>query len=59
MECREVAEIFFPETSPVLVERDDLRGFPCALFDDPPGLEFADGDLELDSLGRGRASSCG
>lgn len=57
MVCIEFGEGSFPDTSPVLVERDDLRGLTCALVDDLPGLELADGDLELDFLGRGKASS--
>lgn len=57
VDCIEVGEIFFLEASPVLVERDELRDLICVLFNGPSELEFVDGDLEPEILGRGRAWS--
>ena len=56
-DCSEVDELFLVRSSARPFDEDALRGRAGKLFDDPPRFELVDGDLDVDFLGTGRASS--
>ena len=56
-DCNEVEELFLPFSSADSFDRDGFRGRMRTLFDERPGLELVEGDLDVDFLGKGKASS--